>query len=67
MTEKVRGEGGFGYDPIFELTEGPHAGRSVAELDAEEKNRLSHRRRALVAIAPCLGPSLLAGRVIENE
>lgn len=39
-----RGEGGFGYDPYFLL---PALGKTVAELSAEEKNRLSHRGQAL--------------------
>ncbi|MCD8325940.1 MAG: XTP/dITP diphosphatase [Lachnospiraceae bacterium] len=39
-----RGEGGFGYDPIFMV---PELGRSTAELTAEEKNAISHRGRAL--------------------
>ncbi|RCV90617.1 RdgB/HAM1 family non-canonical purine NTP pyrophosphatase [Billgrantia montanilacus] len=47
-----RGEGGFGYDPLFWL---PPLGRSVAELGAEEKNRLSHRGRALQALVAALG------------
>jgi XTP/dITP diphosphohydrolase len=38
-----RGAGGFGYDPIFFL---PAPGKTMAELPAEEKNRLSHRARA---------------------
>ncbi|HEY8540518.1 MAG TPA: RdgB/HAM1 family non-canonical purine NTP pyrophosphatase [Steroidobacteraceae bacterium] len=38
-----RGTGGFGYDPIFELPEG----RTAAELAPEEKNRISHRGKAL--------------------
>lgn len=42
-----RGEGGFGYDPLFWL---PDIGMSVAELSGEEKNRLSHRGRALQAL-----------------
>ncbi|WFF41151.1 RdgB/HAM1 family non-canonical purine NTP pyrophosphatase [Salinicola endophyticus] len=42
-----RGEGGFGYDPLFWV---PESGASVAELSAEEKNRLSHRGRALQAL-----------------
>ena len=38
-----KGEGGFGYDPIFHL---PEPGRRMAELTLEEKNRISHRARA---------------------
>lgn len=53
-----RGAGGFGYDPIFELLDPPHAGRMMAELTAEEKNSLSHRGRALRAIAPHVARSL---------
>jgi XTP/dITP diphosphohydrolase len=41
-----RGEGGFGYDPIFE-----HDGRTFAEMNTEEKNAVSHRGRALAAFA----------------
>lgn len=40
----ARGENGFGYDPIFFL---PERGLSMAELDPEEKNRISHRGQAL--------------------
>lgn len=39
-----RGENGFGYDPIFYL---PEYGRYSAELSPEEKNRISHRGKAL--------------------
>lgn len=39
-----RGTGGFGYDPIFYY---PPLGRTFAELTLEEKNRVSHRARAL--------------------
>ena len=39
-----RGENGFGYDPIFYL---PEYGKSSAELSPEEKNRISHRGKAL--------------------
>lgn len=38
-----RGEGGFGFDPIFYL---PSRRRTVAELAPEQKNRISHRGRA---------------------
>ena len=42
-----RGENGFGYDPIFFL---PEYGKTTAELSPEEKNRISHRGRALELI-----------------
>ena len=45
ITTERRGEGGFGYDPIFEVD-----GRTLAEIPAEEKNRISHRARALQAL-----------------
>jgi len=41
-----RGEGGFGYDPIFD-----HEGRTFAELSTDAKNEVSHRGRALDAFA----------------
>ncbi len=44
-----RGENGFGYDPVFEVGD-----RTLAELTAAEKNSLSHRARALAAIASAL-------------
>lgn len=47
-----RGEGGFGYDPVFF---DPELGRSAAELAPEEKNRISHRARALRELARRLG------------
>ncbi len=46
-----RGEGGFGYDPIFLLTD---VERTMAELGMVEKNRLSHRARATRALLPVL-------------
>ena len=42
-----RGEGGFGYDPVF-ITDGYD--RTMAELSMDEKNRISHRGRALRAL-----------------
>lgn len=41
---ELRGDNGFGYDPIFYL---PEYGRTAAELSDDEKNRISHRSRAL--------------------
>lgn len=46
-----RGQNGFGYDPIFLI---PELGRTMAELSMEEKNRLSHRSRAIHAAKPIL-------------
>jgi XTP/dITP diphosphohydrolase len=45
-----RGTGGFGYDPIFELPDG----RTTAELPEAEKDRVSHRGRAVAAALPRL-------------
>lgn len=44
ITDKPAGDGGFGYDPYFYL---PEKGCTAAQLSAEEKNRLSHRGKAL--------------------
>mgnify|MGYP005842336229 CR=1 FL=1 len=43
VTLAPRGTGGFGYDPVFEVA---GLGRTFAELDLSQKNRLSHRARA---------------------
>ena len=44
ITEEKRGEGGFGYDPLFRPDESE---KTFAEMTPEEKNRISHRGRAL--------------------
>ncbi len=44
-----RGAGGFGYDPVFEVD-----GRTLAEMGEEEKNRISHRARAVAALGRAL-------------
>lgn len=45
IAQAKKGNGGFGYDPIFVPDEGD--GRSFAEFDGAEKNKISHRGRAL--------------------
>ena len=47
ILREPRGSGGFGYDPLFLL---PEFGRTGAELLPEEKNRVSHRGRALAQL-----------------
>lgn len=48
ILESRRGEGGFGYDPVFY---DPEAGLSAAEMSASQKNARSHRGKALRALA----------------
>lgn len=50
LLREPRGEGGFGYDPLFAPADAP--GRSAAELTPEEKNTRSHRGKALRELAP---------------
>ena len=47
IAEKPAGTGGFGYDPIFYL---PEFGVTSAQLTLEEKNKISHRGKALAAM-----------------
>lgn len=49
VLREPKGAGGFGYDPVFQPDDAPH---SAAELTAEQKDALSHRRRAFTALAP---------------
>lgn len=44
ITSSIRGQEGFGYDPVFEI---PEFGITFAEMPAEQKNGMSHRGRAL--------------------
>jgi XTP/dITP diphosphohydrolase len=55
----ARGEHGFGYDPVF-IVEG-YGGKTLAELGPEEKNRISHRARAVEAALPALRQLLELG------
>ena len=47
ITEAFRGDGGFGYDPLFFF---PAMGKTFAEMTAEEKNKVSHRAKALAEL-----------------
>ena len=51
IISEERGTNGFGYDPIFFI---PELGKTMAELSLEEKNRISHRARAVRAAIPIL-------------
>ncbi|MDK8465565.1 RdgB/HAM1 family non-canonical purine NTP pyrophosphatase [Marinobacter sp. SS13-12] len=52
ILDQPRGEGGFGYDPVFLV---PETGTSAAELSREDKGRISHRGRALAQLLEQLG------------
>jgi len=56
----LRGENGFGYDPLFYL---PDAGKTMAELTLEEKNRISHRARALQKMREIIAETVLGKRL----
>lgn len=47
VLDTPRGSGGFGYDPLMII---PELGATVAELDADRKNRFSHRARSAAAL-----------------
>jgi XTP/dITP diphosphohydrolase len=49
IATEARGDGGFGYDPVFTPDEGD--GRTFAEMSAAEKHRVSHRGRAFRTLA----------------
>ncbi len=51
IAQEQRGDGGFGYDPLFYL---PEQGKTFAELDLETKNKISHRARALEVVLDIL-------------
>jgi XTP/dITP diphosphohydrolase len=47
ILDELRGEGGFGYDPLFYV---PELGCTTAQISREQKNRISHRGKALRAM-----------------
>ncbi len=51
ILKEPRGHGGFGYDPVFFI---PELGKTMAELTAEEKSRISHRGDAFRKMRPHL-------------
>lgn len=51
MLTEAKGEGGFGYDPLFYSTEGK---KTFSEMTAEEKNAVSHRGKAIAKFADAL-------------
>jgi XTP/dITP diphosphohydrolase len=61
ITRTPRGSGGFGYDPLFVVA---GTDKTMAELDADEKNRVSHRARAFSALRPVL-ESILEARASQ--
>ena len=62
ITTRVRGENGFGYDPVFQ----PKRSKiTFAEMSDEEKNRISHRARALENLGTQLKPYFDKGGNIE--
>lgn len=48
ITEERSGDGGFGYDPVFYY---PPYGKTFSEISKEDKNKISHRARAIEALA----------------
>lgn len=59
ILEAAEGSGGFGYDPLFYSDE---LGKSFGDAGPEEKDAVSHRGRALRALASALGPAPATGR-----
>ena len=57
VIREMRGDGGFGYDVLFVADDTPD-GRTSAELPPEEKDAISHRGKALRAIAPVVADVL---------
>jgi XTP/dITP diphosphohydrolase len=57
IASSPRGTQGFGYDPVFSI---PELGRTMAEVEPEVKNRISHRARALEKLKQVL-PTFIKG------
>ena len=65
IAKEPKGENGFGYDPILYL---PEYGKTSAELPPEEKNKISHRAKALHQMHDLLLPMVSAdGHVVPQD
>lgn len=64
IARRPSGAGGFGFDPLFVVS---GLGRSMAELSSEEKNRVSHRSRALAALRPAIAAAIVRRRADEER
>jgi XTP/dITP diphosphohydrolase len=56
IAEEASGTLGFGYDPVFLL---PELGKTLAQLSADQKNRISHRAKAFAKMREILGASMV--------
>ncbi|MBX3088030.1 MAG: RdgB/HAM1 family non-canonical purine NTP pyrophosphatase [Cryobacterium sp.] len=63
VLEETRGENGFGYDPIFQPESYEVAS---AELTADEKNQISHRKRAFGQLMPIVRERLLRTEIVPD-
>ena len=63
ILEEQRGDGGFGYDPVFFV---PDAGLTYAEMDKQLKGRIGHRGQAFAQLAPRLQELLGAGAATQG-
>ena len=60
IIDKPQGSGGFGYDPLFMV---PDTGMTFAQLSSDEKNRISHRGKALQEALPIISQWLEEGLI----
>ena len=65
ITEAEEGDGGFGYDALFRPADGD--GRTFAQMSTAEKNRISHRGRALDAFVAWLSGKNSPGASLQNR
>jgi len=63
IVEDPAGEGGFGYDPLFLVLE---EGRTFAQMTREEKNRISHRGRALSKLRELLSQIVISPKKVSE-